>query len=61
MKDPLEINIKAKTSTVDTIVQRFWQVKGLHKLDALTRILEAEEIEGMIVFVRTKIATVELS
>jgi ATP-dependent RNA helicase DeaD len=61
MKDPIEIHIKAKTSTVDTIVQRFWQVKGLHKLDALTRILEAEEIEGMIVFVRTKTATIELS
>jgi ATP-dependent RNA helicase DeaD len=61
LKDPTEIYIKAKTSTVETIVQRFWQVKGLHKLDALTRILEAEEIEGMIVFVRTKTATVELS
>jgi len=61
MKDPVEIRIKAKTSTVETIVQRFWQVKGLHKLDALTRILEAEEIEGMLVFVRTKTATVELS
>jgi ATP-dependent RNA helicase DeaD len=61
MKNPIEIQIKTKTSTVDTIVQRFWQVKGLHKLDALTRILEAEEIEGMIVFVRTKVATVELS
>jgi len=61
MKDPVEIHIKAKTTTVDTIVQRFWQVKGLHKLDALTRILEAEEIEGMLVFVRTKTATVELS
>lgn len=61
MKDPVEIFIKAKTTTVDTIVQRFWQVKGLHKLDALTRILEAEEIEGMLVFVRTKTATVELS
>lgn len=61
LKDPLEIRIKAKTSTVETIDQRFWQVKGLHKLDALTRILEAEEIEGMLVFVRTKIATVELS
>jgi ATP-dependent RNA helicase DeaD len=61
MKDPVEIHIKAKTSTVETIVQRFWQVKGLHKLDALTRILEAEEIEGMLVFVRTKTATVELS
>lgn len=61
LKDPVEIRIKAKTSTVETISQRFWQVKGLHKLDALTRILEAEEIEGMLVFVRTKIATVELS
>ena len=61
LKNPVEIKIKAKTATVETIVQRFWQVKGLHKLDALTRILEAEEIEGMIVFVRTKTATVELS
>ena len=61
LQDPLEIRIKTKTSTVETIAQRFWQVKGLHKLDALTRILEAEEIEGMLVFVRTKVATVELS
>ncbi len=61
LSDPVEIKIKAKTSTVETISQRFWQVKGLHKLDALTRILEAEEIEGMLVFVRTKTATVELS
>ncbi len=61
LKDPEEIRIKARTSTVETINQRFWQVKGLHKLDALTRILEAEEIDGMLVFVRTKTATVELS
>ena len=61
LKNPVEIRIKNKTSTVETISQRFWQVKGLHKLDALTRILEAEEIDGMIIFVRTKIATVELA
>ena len=61
LKDPVEIRIEAKTATVATITQRFWQVKGLHKLDALTRILEAEEIDGMIVFVRTKIVTVELA
>ncbi len=61
MQDPVEIQIKAKTSTVETITQRFWQVKGLHKLDALTRILEAEEIEGMLVFVRTRTSTVELA
>ena len=61
LKDPVEVRIQNKTSTVETISQRFWQVKGLHKLDALTRILEAEEIEAMIIFVRTKLATVELS
>ncbi|MDX2494838.1 MAG: DEAD/DEAH box helicase, partial [Desulfuromusa sp.] len=61
LNDPIEIRIKTKTSTVETISQRFWQVKGLHKLDALTRILEAEEIDGMLIFVRTKIATVELA
>jgi len=61
LKDPVEIRIESKTSTVETISQWFWQVKGLHKLDALTRILEAEEIEAMIVFARTKIATVELA
>lgn len=61
LNNPVEIRIKSKTSTVEKISQRFWQVKGLHKLDALTRILEAEEIDGMIVFVRTKVATVELA
>jgi ATP-dependent RNA helicase DeaD len=61
LNDPVEIRIKTKTSTVATIQQRFWQVKGLHKLDALTRILEAEEIEAMIVFVRTKTSSVELA
>ena len=61
LNDPVEIRIKTKTSTVETISQWFWQVKGLHKLDALTRILEAEEIEAMLIFVRTKIDTVELS
>ena len=61
LKDPVEIRIESKTTTVDTISQWYWQVKGLHKLDALTRILEAEEIEAMIVFARTKVATVELA
>ncbi len=61
LKEPVEIRIKSKTSTVEQVSQRYWQVKGLHKLDALTRIVEAEEIDGMIIFVRTKIATVELA
>ncbi|MGD8934173.1 MAG: DEAD/DEAH box helicase [Gammaproteobacteria bacterium] len=61
LNDPEQITIKSKTTTVDTIRQRFWPVSGVHKLDALTRILEAEAFDGMIVFVRTKTSTVELS
>ncbi|MCP3900728.1 MAG: DEAD/DEAH box helicase, partial [Desulfobacteraceae bacterium] len=58
---PKEIIVKQTTTTADTINQRFWIVKGTHKLDALTRILEAENFDGIIVFVRTKTATVELA
>lgn len=58
---PVEISIQNKSRTADTIRQRFWSVSGYHKLDALTRILEVEAFDGMIVFVRTKVATVELS
>ena len=61
LSDPVEIRIKVRTTTAETIRQRYWMVSGLHKLDALTRMLEAETFDGIIVFVRTKIATVELA
>ncbi|WP_020677644.1 DEAD/DEAH box helicase [Geopsychrobacter electrodiphilus] len=61
LRNPVEIRIQTKTRTAETIDQYVWQVKGMHKLDALTRILEVEETEAMIVFVRTKVATVELA
>jgi ATP-dependent RNA helicase DeaD len=61
LREPVEIRIKSKTSTVMTITQRYWQVSGLHKLDALTRILEVEDFTASIIFVRTKTATVELA
>jgi len=61
LNDPAQINIKVKTTTAETIRQRFWPVSGVHKLDALTRILEAEPFDAMIIFVRTKNATVELA
>jgi ATP-dependent RNA helicase DeaD len=61
LHNPVEIHIKAKTSTVEAINQRYVQVTGQHKLDALTRILEVEDFDGMIIFVRTKNATVELA
>ena len=61
LNNPEQITIKTRTSTVETIRQRFWPVSGVHKLDALTRILEAEHFDAMLIFVRTKIATVELA
>jgi ATP-dependent RNA helicase DeaD len=61
LDNPKEIFIKVKTATASTITQRYWMVSGHHKLDALTRILEAEIFDAMIVFVRTKNATTELA
>ncbi|WP_226416670.1 DEAD/DEAH box helicase [Dechloromonas denitrificans] len=60
--EPREIKIKSATATVAAIRQVYWQVSGMHKLDALTRILEVEEdFDAAIIFVRTKNATVELA
>ena len=61
LKDPAEVTIASKTTTSANIRQRYWFVTGMHKLDALTRILEAEPFDAMIVFARTKAATEELA
>jgi ATP-dependent RNA helicase DeaD len=61
LKNPAEITIQKKTATVETIRQRYWIVGGSHKIDILTRILEFEPFEGIIIFVRTKTMTLELA
>lgn len=61
LRDAAEITIKVKTTTAETIRQRYWPVTGTHKLDALTRILEAESFDAMLVFVRTKTSTLEVA
>lgn len=61
LREPEIVKIKTKTTTATTIRQRYWQVSGVNKLDALTRILEVEEFDALIIFVRTKNATVELA
>ena len=61
LNKPQEVSIKSKTATAETIRQRYWQVSGLHKLDALTRILEVETFDAILMFVRTKTATTELA
>uniref|UniRef100_UPI0039F1019D DEAD/DEAH box helicase n=1 Tax=Sinomonas sp. G460-2 TaxID=3393464 RepID=UPI0039F1019D len=61
LNDPEEITVKSKTTTGTNIRQRFVQVMGSHKVDALTRILEVEDFDGVIAFVRTKMATEDLA
>jgi ATP-dependent RNA helicase DeaD len=61
LKDPVEVAIRQATATAATIHQRVVLVHASHKLEALTRVLEVEETEGVIIFVRTKIAANELA
>lgn len=61
LNNPEQVTIKVKTATAENIRQRYWFVSGIHKMDALTRILEAENFDGMIIFVRTKTATIEVA
>src|SRR5688572_8512922 len=61
LREPVEVTIRSRTSTATNIRQRYWIVSGVHKLDALTRILEAEPFDGMLIFTRTKQSTLELS
>ncbi|MFL6631106.1 MAG: DEAD/DEAH box helicase [Massilia sp.] len=61
LNEPSEVTVAAKTTTATNITQRYWLVAGLQKLEALTRILEAEPFDGMIVFTRTKLGTEELA
>ncbi|NDB25808.1 MAG: DEAD/DEAH box helicase [Gammaproteobacteria bacterium] len=60
LRDPREATVRAKTATSANIRQRYWLVSGIHKLDALTRLLEVESFDAMLVFARTKQSTVDL-
>ncbi len=62
LRDPQEVKIRSATTTVAAIKQRYWQVRGADKLEALTRMLEVEEdFEAALIFVRTKTATIDLA
>src|SRR6187200_1181781 len=61
LRDPEEITVKSKTQTSANISQRYLITAWQQKMDALTRILEVENFEGMIVFARTKSATEEVA
>ena len=59
--DPVEIRIESAAATVDTIDQQHCVVTRFHKADVLTRLLELEKFDGMVIFVRTKTGTTELA
>ncbi len=61
LKSEIEINVKQKTKTLLSTRQRYLMVTGRLKLDAITRLLEGEEFDGIIIFVRTRTNTVELA
>lgn len=61
MKEPEHITLKLKTAAPQTINQRHIMLNHSAKVDALVRLIEAETYDGMLVFVRTKVATMELA
>jgi len=61
LKNPSEVRIETETATVEHTEQHACLVHGQDKLDALTRLIETADLDGMLVFVRTKTATVELA
>lgn len=61
LQDPTEVNIKTKSAITPTIRQRYLLVRNFEKIDMLGRILEVEQYDAMLVFVRTKNATLEVA
>lgn len=61
LRDPQEIRVRVKTTTAETIRQRYCVLAPHAKLDVLTRILEVEDFDATILFVRTKTQTLELA
>ncbi len=61
LHDPADIATPQARSSTSTVRQRWIPVSHHAKLDALTRLLEVESGDAMIIFVRTKSATEELA
>ena len=61
LTNPAEVTIRQRTATADTVRQRFVIAAPHQKQAALSRILEAEPIDGVIVFVKTKMTSEPLA
>ena len=61
LNDPVKVKIEGQKQDMGQIEQKVWQIRGLHKLDAMTRFLEVEPFDAAIVFTRTKAGAIELA
>ena len=57
LNEPAEITIKSRSQEAKLIKQSFITIRNSYKLDAVKRVLEAINDEGVIIFVRTKVVT----
>lgn len=61
LREPAHIDVAGKNQTVEKVEQQFWVVKGVEKDEAMSRLLETEETDASIVFVRTRQDTERLA
>jgi ATP-dependent RNA helicase DeaD len=61
LREPEYIDVAGKNHTVDKVEQQYWVVKGVEKDEAMSRLLETEETDASIVFVRTRQDTERLA
>ncbi|SDH90242.1 ATP-dependent RNA helicase DeaD [Vibrio xiamenensis] len=61
LRDPARVDVAGQNHTVEKVEQQFWVVKGVEKDEAMARLLETEETDASIVFVRTRQDTERLA
>ena len=61
LTDPVQIKIQRNTITADSIRQRAIICSNRDKIDLLIQMLEVEETDGVLVFTRTKDATIQVA
>ncbi|SJL83971.1 DEAD/DEAH box helicase [Vibrio palustris] len=61
LRNPARIDVAGTNQTVDKVEQQFWVVKGVEKDEAMSRLLETEDTDASIVFVRTRQDTERLA
>ena len=61
MQDPVKITIKVKAENSPNIRQRFIKVRQYEKREMMLRLLEIEKFDALLVFARTKNATMEIA